>query len=180
MQIGGNMKLVRLFAFAAAPPLLGFLPFNTMAADSVALLRPVKSQRLPASADPQLEQVLALHKGHPVLVNFWATWCEPCREEMPALARLAVRWQARGLAIHTVAVADNTAKVDEFLWEALPDQKSMPVLHDRDQVISHTWDVRVLPTTVVLDRHHRIVLRGIGAIDWDAPAIEQQLKQHLN
>jgi len=174
------MKLVRLFAFAAAPPLFGFLPFNTMAADFAASLRPVKSQALPPSADPRLDQVLALHKGQPVLVNFWATWCEPCREEMPVLARLAARWQARGVVVHTVAVADNTAKVDEFLWETLPDQKGLPVLHDRDQAISRAWDVRVLPTTVILDRRHRIVLRGTGAIDWDAPAIEKQLKPYLD
>lgn len=174
------MKLKRLFALAAAPPLLGFFPLIATAADTATALRPVQSATLPASSDRRLEQVLAPLKGQPVLVNFWATWCEPCREEMPALARLAARWQARGLAVHTVVVADNSAKVDEFLWETLPDPKMLPVIHDRDQVISRAWDVRVLPTTLVLDRRHRIVLRGTGAIDWDAPAVEKQLKPYLN
>ena len=126
------------------------------------------------------EQRLDQWKGKVLVVNFWATWCEPCREEMPALSRLAARWQARGLTVLTVAVADNAKRVEEFLWEALPDQQTLPVLHDRDQVISRAWEARMLPTTVVLDKQHRIVARGTGAIDWDAPAIDKQLKRLIN
>ena len=125
-------------------------------------------------------QDLAAYRGKVVLVNFWATWCEPCREEMPSLARLATRWQAQGLTVLTVAVADNAKRVEEFLWEALPDQQTLPVLHDRDQVISRAWEARMLPTTVILNKQHRIVARGTGAIDWDAPAIDKQLKKLIN
>lgn len=172
----------RFFTYAAAPPLLWFLlqpPVFAADAD-VTGLKPVAPRSAAAGGDQRLAQALAQHKGQPVLVNFWATWCEPCREEMPALARLSARWQAKGLTVLTVAVADNQKRVDDFLWEALPDKQTLPVLHDREQTISRAWGARVLPTTVILDRRHRIVLRGQGAIDWDAPAIDRQLKKLIN
>jgi thiol-disulfide isomerase/thioredoxin len=143
-------------------------------------LKPVAAQALPAAADVRLKQALAQHKGKPVVVNFWATWCEPCREEMPSLARLASRWQAKGLTVLTVAVADNAKRVEDFLWETLPDQQTLPVVHDREQTISRAWGARMLPTTLILNRQHRIVARGMGAIDWDAPAIDKQLTTLIN
>jgi thiol-disulfide isomerase/thioredoxin len=143
-------------------------------------LEPVAAQALPKSADARLTTAVAQNKGKPVLVNFWATWCEPCREEMPALGRLASRWQAKGLAVLTVAVADNAKRAEDFLWEVLPDQQTLPVLHDREQTISRAWSAHMLPTTVVLDRQHRIVARARGVIDWDAPATDQQLKKLIN
>ena len=176
------MRLKHLLALAAAPPLLCFLPLTaTSAAEpNAAMLRSVKTQALPVASDQRLAEVLKHHQGKPVLVNFWATWCPPCREEMPSLVRLAARWKAKGLVVTTVAVADTDTAVEDFLWEVLPDRQVLPVLHDREQVISRAWGARVLPTTIFLDRRHRIVLRGQGAIDWDAPAIEGQLKPYVN
>ncbi len=169
------------FKCAMALPLACLLlPPPAFAAADAVLLKPVAAHGAPAGEDRRLAQLLAQHKGKPVVINFWATWCEPCREEMPSLARLAARWQARGLTVLTVAVADNAKRVEEFLWETLPDKQPLPVLHDREQTISRAWGARVLPTTVVLDRRHRIVARGTGAIDWDAPAIEKQLTTLIN
>lgn len=91
---------------------------------------------------------------------------------MPSLQRLAARWQGRGLAVITVAVADNTRQVEDFLWEI---GVTLPVIHDHAQGLSRPWRARVLPTTLILDRQHRIRLRGQGAIDWDSPAIDQRL-----
>lgn len=176
------MKRRGFFRYAIAPPLLWLLLLQmAFAADlGTKALKPLAPQSAPVGEDRRLAQLLARHKGQPVVINFWATWCEPCREEMPSLARLAARWQAKGLTVLTVAVADNAKRVEEFLWETLPDKQTLPVLHDREQTISRAWGARVLPTTVVLDRRHRIVARGIGAIDWDAPAIEKQLKTLIN
>ncbi|MDZ4254227.1 MAG: TlpA disulfide reductase family protein [Sulfuritalea sp.] len=167
---------------AAAQPLICLLaptPAVAAAAES-AVLKPVVPRSVPVGADRRLAQLLAQHRGKAVVINFWATWCEPCREEMPGLARLAARWQARGLVVLTVAVADNAKRVDDFLWETLPDKQTLPVLHDREQTISRAWGARVLPTSVVLDRRHRVVLRGMGAIDWDAPVIDRQITRLIN
>jgi thiol-disulfide isomerase/thioredoxin len=153
---------------------------SVFAATDGPVLKPVAPRAAPVGDDRRLAQLLAQHRGKAVVLNFWATWCEPCREEMPSLGRLAARWQARGLTVLTVAVADNAKRVEDFLWEVLPEKQMLPVLHDREQAISRAWDARVLPTTVVLDRRHRIVARGMGAIDWDAPAIEKQLKKLID
>jgi thiol-disulfide isomerase/thioredoxin len=142
------------------------------------VLKAVAAQPTPTATS--LTGMLAHVKGKPVIVNFWASWCEPCREEMPALARLAGRAQNKNLTVRTVAVADNEKQVDDFLWAVLPDRQTLPVLHDRDQTISRAWGVRVLPTTLVLDRRHRVVLRGTGAVNWDSPTVQQQLKPYLN
>ena len=172
----------RFFAWAAAPPLICCLLLAPACAASPTppLLKPNPPPAMPVGQGPRLAQLLAQHKGKAVLLNFWATWCEPCREEMPSLARLDARWQVRGLVVLTVAVADNDKRVEEFLWETLPDKQTLPVLQDREQTISRAWGARMLPTTLVLDRRHRIVARGLGAIDWDAPAIDKQLNTLIN
>lgn len=172
----------RLIAWAAAPPLIwGFMLPNALAAGApFAELKPVSAQAMPAGADKRLAEMLKAYRGKPVLVNFWATWCEPCREEMPSLGRLAARWQDKGLTVLTVAVADSDRRAEDFLWEVLPKSQQLPLLHDREQALSRAWGARMLPATIVLDRRHRIVARGLGAIDWDAPAIDKQLLTLLN
>ena len=134
-----------------------------------------RPQRLPALRDAHLAQVLAHNKGNAVIVNFWASWCEPCREEMPSLQRLADQWQGRGLTVITIAVAD--APSADFLGEI---SFRLPLLHDPDQVIARAWDVHLLPTTILLDRRHRIIARGRGAMTWDAAPMEKQLRVLLH
>jgi thiol-disulfide isomerase/thioredoxin len=173
--------MMRRWLFALTTAVLAWhMPVHVaLAADAGATLLPVKSLAPPAAEDKRLADILARHQGKPVLLNFWATWCEPCREEMPSLERLAARWRAKGLLVQTVAVADNPNLVKDFLGEVLPEGHTLPVLHDREQATSRAWQVRMLPTTVILDHGHRIVLRGRGAIDWDAPDIEEQLRTTL-
>lgn len=131
---------------------------------------------LPAVRDARLTELLAQHRGSPLIVNFWASWCEPCRDEMPALQRLAERWRGRGVSVITVAVADRGPGAGDFLWEI---GVILPLLHDPEQAVARAWGVRALPTTLVLDRRHRLVARGRGAIDWDAAPTENQLQTLL-
>ena len=133
----------------------------------------VATAPLPGPTDGPLPALIASYRGQPVIISFWASWCEPCRQEMPSLQRLAERWRALGLAVITVAVADQRSRIADFLSE---NELQLAVVDDRERIVSRAWGARLLPTTVVLDRRHRIRLRGEGAIDWDSPAIDQTLQ----
>jgi len=145
---------------------------HALAADLVA----ERPQRLPPLHDVQLAQVLARHKGSAVIVNFWASWCEPCREEMPSLQRLSDRWRSRGLQVITIAVADRPAAASDFLARTA---ERLPLVLDPDQRLAQDWGVYMLPASLVLDRQHRIIGSARGAIEWDTAPIDQQLQSLL-
>jgi len=135
-----------------------------------------RARPLPALSDARLTNWLAEHQGQPVIINFWASWCEPCRDEMPLLQRLADRLRPQSVGVITVAVADTADKAADFLWEV---SVILPLLHDPAQKTARALSVRTLPTTLILDRRHRIVARGRGAIDWDDKAVDAQLQALL-
>lgn len=105
--------------------------------------QPVFSLPNTAGADIRLETA----RGHVVLVHFFATWCEPCREELPALDRLAARADG-SVKVLAIAVADADRSVQRF-FETTP--VDFPVLLDRDRAVAKAWNVTTLPTTFVLD-----------------------------
>jgi thiol-disulfide isomerase/thioredoxin len=101
---------------------------------------------------------LASLRGSPALINFWASWCTPCRQEAPALARLArgVNGQARVVGVDW---NDTTANADEFIKQH---RLSYPILRDGSSAVGERFGLTGLPTTFVLDSDGRIVgtLRG--------------------
>jgi thiol-disulfide isomerase/thioredoxin len=117
---------------------------------------------------------LASEKGKVVLVNVWATWCGPCRFEIPELQKMHDDLGGRGFKVVGVSVDEGEAKeVKQFMT----DQKmTYPVVHDPDGRIANLLATTVLPTSVLLDRHGKIVWREIGAI----PAGEPTLKKALD
>ena len=156
-----------LVAAAFAPPALSW-PGNSRTTppgdrlESLAQLPP---------APPALRRALERLRGKAVLVNFWATWCEPCRTEMPALVSLAE--SEPGLALVTVAVADRADEVRRFFDDHLVD----PLLvNDPEQVVSRAWDVRYLPTTVLLDTAHQPLLRVRGELDWHHDSVRTRIR----
>ncbi len=110
-------------------------------------------------------------RGEVVLVHVFATWCEPCREELPALSRLAERYAGR-LTVIGIDVGEVDVRVRRFFAE-LP--VSFPILLDRDRAVSRAWSVSALPTTFVLDRALVPRLRAVGDVAWDAPDTEARL-----
>jgi len=100
-----------------------------------------------AGADVALESA----RGHVVLVHFFATWCDTCREELPALNRLAARASGR-VCVLAIAVADADQSVRRFIENTPVD---FPILLDRDRTVAKSWKVAALPTTFVLDANLR-------------------------
>jgi peroxiredoxin len=117
---------------------------------------------------------LARYRGKVVLINFWATWCEPCREEMPSIQRLRDRLSEKAFAVLAVNVDEPDARVRRYLEETRLD---LPVLLDPNKTVTRAWGVRVMPTTFVVGPDGRIRYRLLGEADWSSDAIVATLTQ---
>jgi thiol-disulfide isomerase/thioredoxin len=122
------------------------------------------------------EHRLEDYRGKVVVVNFWATWCEPCRDEMPAMQRLKDRMAGAPFALLAVNYAEGTPRVEAFLKQVPVD---FAILMDRDSAVAKQWQARVLPYTVVLDPRLRIRYTVTGDLDWSAPEVEAALRKLL-
>lgn len=105
-------------------------------------------------------------RGKVIVVNFWATWCGPCKEEMPALGRLHQALDPKEAAVVTVTTDLQPDGIRAFLGQL---GLKLPVLLDAEQDVSRSFMVRGLPTTILIGKDGREVGRAIGPRDWDSP-----------
>lgn len=107
---------------------------------------------------------LSEQRGNIVMVNFWASWCGPCREELPKMEALYQEYQDMGFEILAVNVDDEVSKADVLLNDI---EVSFPVLYDTAGDVSKLYDVSAMPTTVIIDRdgNQRLVHLGYRAGD---------------
>jgi peroxiredoxin len=106
---------------------------------------------------------LADYRGKVLLVNFWATWCEPCREEMPAMRTLRERLAGQPFEILAVNYGESPIRVREFLAR---EQLELIALLDPNQDVARAWRVRVLPGSFLVDAEGRVRYAVIGEYDW--------------
>lgn len=148
---------------------------------SLSLLSP--HEREPFATDFALPDVqgnlvrLSEFRSQPVLINFWATWCPPCRQEMPSINALYQDFHAQGLVILAIASdTDGVATVGPFLQEH---HLRFPILLDPQNMLGDRLHIPGLPTTYLLDRQGRIAGFEVGARDWNSPAVRQLVAQLL-
>jgi len=96
---------------------------------------------------------LSEYRGEVVLINFWASWCGPCRQEMPALDELQNRYRSLGFTVLGVNVEEDSRKAREVLKDL---QVSFPVLLDDRSTVSRLYDIVAMPSTVLVDRNGNI------------------------
>ena len=112
--------------------------------------------------------------GKVVLVNFWATWCGPCKEEMPSLARLQMQLDPGQFALMTVTTDLHRQGIVHFLSQL---GLNLPVLFDEDQEVSRSFMVRGLPTTIVIAQDGTLVGRAVGPRAWDSSEAVAAMRQ---
>jgi thiol-disulfide isomerase/thioredoxin len=116
-------------------------------------------------------------QGKVTLVNFWATWCKPCEEEMPAMDRLHGMLRHEGFELLAIAVDENRADVAEFQARL---GVSFPILLDPKQAISRQYQTTGFPESLLLDRQGRIVERYVGPREWDHPQYVERIRRLMN
>jgi thiol-disulfide isomerase/thioredoxin len=117
---------------------------------------------------------LSQYKDRVVLINFWATWCPPCRKEFPSLSRVRKLFKQTEFEVIAVNVGEDPDSV--FSFTGITD---FPVLFDRDSKTMGAWSVRGLPTTFLVDRQGRIAFRATGGREFDDAEIVATIKQLL-
>jgi peroxiredoxin len=124
------------------------------------------------------EVSLADLEGRVVMLNVWATWCQPCLREMPGLERLHRAYEARGLHVVGVSIDRGSAlaEVDRFMGEH---GITYSVLHDPDQDVSSVFRTIGVPETFLIDREGVLVHRWIGAFVPDAPDVVARVEELL-
>ncbi len=133
---------------------------------------PAPTLRLPDMDGKPVD--LAAYRGKVVLVNFWATWCPPCRKEFPSLGRVRKLLKPTEFEVLAVNVGEDPDTV--FSFAGTPE---FPVLFDRDSKAMAAWPVKGLPTTFLVDRQGGLAFRAVGGREFDDPEIVAAIRQLL-
>jgi len=160
-------RLLLVAATACAGP-LGFSSARAQATSKWNVRPWPKGRAAPrlqlSSLDGQPWSLAAL-KGQVVLLNFWASWCEPCRAEMPSLEGLARQYGRDGLSVVAINYQEGEPGIRRFL-QGTP--FTLPILLDGDGAAARAWTPLVFPSTVVIGRDGRPVFTVVGEADWSS------------
>jgi thiol-disulfide isomerase/thioredoxin len=147
-------------------------PREGLGAGAAAGLQPVAGE--PFAAPLKLADLdgkawdLATLRGEVVLLNFWATWCPPCVEEIPSLGRLNRKMAGKPFRVISVDVGEEAGQVRDFLTRV---PAHFPVLLDPEGSMTGPWKLRAFPTSFLIDRQGRLRYGYFGGLEWDAPEV---------
>ena len=114
------------------------------------------------------------YKGKIIFLNFWATWCGPCKEEMPSLEVLHRQFKGENFVLMTISVDyEGLIPVREFLNKQ---RYTFPVLLDPNGEVLDLFEVKGIPTTFIIDKRGRVIGRAIGPRDWKSPEVFSLIK----
>ena len=122
-------------------------------------------------------RTLAEHRGRVVLINFWASWCEPCRREFPSMLELARSLKDRPFHIIAISQDEDEAAMRAFLKEQGYEPSDFTVLRDGDGSTAKRWGTELLPESYLVDRDGQTVLRFQSAYVWTADPIVQLIQR---
>ena len=115
-------------------------------------------------------------RGQVVFVNFWATWCPPCREEMPSMQKLHTMLPKEKFKMLAILCQDDPAKADLF---TAGNGLTMPILHDGDDSVARRYGLTGFPETFIVDKQGVIREKIIGAAPWSSPGYVAMLMKYI-
>jgi cytochrome c biogenesis protein CcmG/thiol:disulfide interchange protein DsbE len=118
--------------------------------------------------------LLSDFRGKVVLINFWATWCVPCRDEMPSMDSLRRQMDPSRFAIVALSVDDSWDVVNQFMTQS---DFTVPVYSDFDRKISTLYGTSKFPETYIVDKKGKVAKKVIGPTDWTAPDMVTYLRE---
>ena len=116
------------------------------------------------------------YKDHVVLVNFCATWCEPCREEFGELIHLQEKYGPKGLKVIAVNLAESKPKVQNFLKNNLINENGVEILLDNNSIYYKSWKARWIPVTYLINKQGKVEAFWVGEIQADNPVFIKKLE----
>lgn len=119
------------------------------------------------------EHRLSQYRGKVVIINFWASWCPPCRYEMPSMETAYQQLKKENIVILAINIGEDEDTIFTFTADY---NVTFPLLMDQDSMIIKQWPVMALPTSFVLDTQGRIVYSAVGGRDWHHESVVKRLK----
>jgi peroxiredoxin len=160
---------------------LGLLLLGEAAIAAKDLFEAMGLAKLPEKAAPDFtlpnvdEQQVSLrqYRGKVVFLNFWATWCIPCREEMPGLEQLHQTFQQQDLVILAINLKEGAEQVKTFFQKRT---LSFPALLDQNGAVFRDYSVAGMPTTYLIGRNGNLLARGVGGRDWTRAEAQELIR----
>ena len=118
------------------------------------------------------------YRGKVIMINFWATWCPPCRQEMPSLEAIYQDLKDDGFVVIAVNQWESPELVFPYIGQ-LSVFPTFPIVFDHDGKLSQAYDVKGLPTTFIINKQGNIVYRAIGGRDFNHPEVKKLIRELL-
>lgn len=179
-MFAASCRIVGLFFLLLCAPLTATLHAQGLNAQGLNALQSARAAQPLRTPTTRLELQDLIGKK-PVILHFWATWCAPCRRELPSLARFLNDKATRPYAGQVILIALDRgpyAKIDRFLNQRL----KLPTLRSFQAEGFETgslFGLKAYPTTLIMDANYRVKGRLSGAMDWDNPTIRRKLRAIL-
>jgi len=120
---------------------------------------------------------LTQEKDRLLIVHFWATWCPPCVEEIPALTKFWEKYKSKsGVSLYTISVDKDWKTIDEFLKKT---PSTLPLYRDPDAATAKRFGSSQYPETYIINKAGRVLFRVQGAVDWDNPEVRSRIDQMI-
>lgn len=140
--------------------------------------RPAPDFQLPDSSGKQHR--LSDYRGNVVFLNFWASFCDPCREEMPSMENLVRQYEQQGMVMIAISHDTEQKHMDDFMAQFLPGQRSaMTTLWDPEIKTAPQYGTELIPETYIINREGQIVARFVNAYDWMRPEVKTLIEALL-